>query len=83
MHHPADWFGNLTRTGAIESSIPQLNSLTLELSSELSGLLGETGIDERDVGVGVGGRREENKQDGLPRLQSNSSSSAYWTHIAK
>lgn len=64
MHHPADWFGNLTRTGAIESSIPQLDSLTLELSSELSGLLGETGIDERDVGVGVGvggGERRINK----------------------
>lgn len=50
VRHPADWFGNLTRTGAVESSIPQLNSLTLELSSELSDLLGETGIDGREVG---------------------------------
>lgn len=49
VRHSADWFGNLTRTGAVESSIPQLNSLTLELSSELSDLLGETGIDGSEV----------------------------------
>lgn len=47
---PADWFGNLIRTGATESSAPQLNSLTLELSSQLSEQLGETGL-----GGGEGG----------------------------
>lgn len=35
-------------TGAIESSISHLNSLTLELSSELSDLVGETGIGGRE-----------------------------------
>lgn len=52
VRHPAHWFGNLTRTGTMESSVPQLNSLTLELCLELSDLLGGTGIDGREVGAG-------------------------------
>lgn len=83
VRHSADWFGNLTRTGAVESSIPQLNSLTLELSSELSDLLGETGIDGREVvRVRREGERRINKMAG-PAFSLVPSSSAHWTHIAK
>lgn len=43
----------------IEKSIPQWNSLTLELSSELSDQPGETGIEGGRWGRGEGGRRED------------------------
>lgn len=40
--HLVDWFGDLIRTSTMESLIPQLHSLTLEISHELSIQLGES-----------------------------------------
>lgn len=76
--HPADWFGNLNGTGTVESSIPQLSSLILELSSELPDQLAETEIGGRETGWG------RNKMVGCAfSLTPVAWCSAHWTHIAK